>query len=572
MCFLCGSSILPVGTKSTNTVSSDGQIEDLVSSVCLKSQQPSAAKMDMSESAWTDWGSLVFKWLLLVAIPVVYYWIWSRSTFVQLVNAIPGPRPIPFLGNVLDLYVDRDEFLKIVHIDWIRKYGSIYRAWGGTRPVVVISSPELMEPILVSQKLITKATEYSFLSTWLGECMFLTTGTRWKNRRRLLTPAFHFQILNSFVDVFNEKSFDCGREFERAIVQHGGKEFDVFPIITQCALDIICETSMGKQTRGEDEKALYVQNLHRIGQIVMERGIRPWLRLDWIYQFSALGRENKRCVKALHNFTNKVINDRREALQKELSSSESNNNFNNNYTDDSSNDSLTSKKRLAFLDLLIAASENGANLSDDDIREEVDTVMFAGHDTTASAMTWFLYCLAMHPHHQDLVTEEVDQIFGDSDRPCSIQDVAELKYLECCIKETLRLYPSVPAVMRYITEDIHVGGYKIPAGVSVSLMIYGMHHNPLVYPDPQTFNPERFLPENVLGRHPYAFVPFSAGPRNCIGQKYGLLEIKIVLANLLRRFRFSVADPSKPMLIPSSEVVLKPKQGVPLIVSKRAAN
>jgi hypothetical protein len=108
MCFLCGSSILPVGTKSTNTVSSDGQIEDLVSSVCLKSQQPSAAKMDMSESVWTDWGSLVFKWLLLVAIPVVYYNLWSRSTFVQLVNAIPGPRPIPFLGNVLDLYVDRD--------------------------------------------------------------------------------------------------------------------------------------------------------------------------------------------------------------------------------------------------------------------------------------------------------------------------------------------------------------------------------------------------------------------------------------------------------------------------------
>ena len=131
-----------------------------------------------------------------------------------------------------------------------------------------------IQPILVSQKLITKAVEYSFLSTWLGECMFLTTGekvewlyyhptyqfstafmflwitipcrwllgSRWKNRRRLLTPAFHFQILNSFVDVFNEKSFECGREFERAIKHHDGGEFDVFPIITQCALDIICGT------------------------------------------------------------------------------------------------------------------------------------------------------------------------------------------------------------------------------------------------------------------------------------------------------------------------------------------
>ena len=135
------------------------------------------------------------------------------------------------------------------------------------------------------------------------------------------------------------------------------------------------------------------------------------------------------------------------------------------------------------------------------------------------------------------------------------------------------------------------GGYTLPAGVSVALMIYGMHHNPSVYPDPEIFKPERFLPENSVGRHPFSFIPFSAGPRNCIGkfkkklicsilfslitiwnfsgQKYGILEIKVVLANLLRRFQFSVKDASTPMLIPSSEVVLKPKKGVPLILSKR---
>ena len=117
------------------------------------------------------------------------------------------------------------------------------------------------------------------------------------------------------------------------------------------------------------------------------------------------------------------------------------------------------------------------------------------------------------------------------------------------------------------------GGYEIPAGVSVALLIYGMHHNPSVYPEPETFKPERFLPENSKGRHPFAFIPFSAGPRNCIGQKYALLEIKIVMANLLRRFQFSVtADDAKlPLVVPSIEVVLKPsnKDGVHLIVSKR---
>ncbi|XP_032789240.2 cytochrome P450 4c3 [Daphnia magna] len=527
-----------------------------------------SAVLTLASYSWLGWGS--FTWTVLTLLLIVYYRMWSQSRTVRLFNALPGPDFLPFLGNFLDLNVDLDEFLKLVHFDWIKKYGPIYRVWGGFRPVAIISSPQLMEPILVSQKLITKASEYSYLSPWLGNCMFLTTGGRWKSRRRLLTPAFHFQILNSFVDVFNEKSIDCARQLERAIETHGDNEFDIFPIMTQCALDIICESSMGRQTRSEEEKAIYVKNLHRIGQIVMERGIRPWLTFDWIFQFSSLGRENQRCVQALHGFTNQVIRDRREALRLEAQSLKqhtTDGSINNNINEDKTD---APKERLAFLDLLIKASETNPDFNDDDIREEVDTVMFAGHDTTASAMTWFLYCIARHPEYQQLVMDEVDQVFGeDMERPCTTQDAAELKYLECCIKETLRLYPSVPAVMRCLTEDVDIGGYKLPAGVSVALMIYGMHHSPLVYPDPEAFKPERFLPENSIGRHPYAFIPFSAGPRNCIGQKYGILETKIVLANLMRRFRFSVADSSQPMIIPSSEIVLKPKHGVPLIVSKR---
>merc|ERR1711911_230679 len=156
------------------------------------------------------------------------------------------------------------------------------------------------------------------------------------------------------------------------------------------------------------------------------------------------------------------------------------------------------------------------SLTDDDIREEVDLSMFAGHDTTASAMTWFLYCIAKHPKEQQIVVDELDHIFDESDRPCTTQDITEMKYLECCFKETLRLYPSVPAVMRTLTQEVQVGDFLIPAGVSVALMIYGMHRNPHIYPDPDSFKPERFLSDSV-DRHPYSFVPFSAGPRNCIG-------------------------------------------------------
>lgn len=151
--------------------------------------------------------------------------------------------------------------------------------------------------------------------------------------------------------------------------------------------------------------------------------------------------------------------------------------------------------------------------------------------------------------------DEVDEMFEESDRSCTPQDAAELKYLECCIKEAMRLFPSIPAVMRTITEDTKIGDYTLPAGLSVALLIYGMHRNPSVYPDPDVYKPERFLPEQSAGRHPYAFLPFSAGPRNCIGktrfthfhfvflnlffiiianlgQKYAMLELKVVLVNI----------------------------------------
>ena len=123
---------------------------------------------------------------------------------------------------------------------WIAEHGPIYRAWAGPRPVVTIASPQLMEPILCSQKHITKGFEYSFLSSWLGDCMFLTTGQRWKARRKLLTPAFHFQILHSFFDVFNEQALQLVQVLERIVSQEAGEAADIFPLVTKCALDIIC--------------------------------------------------------------------------------------------------------------------------------------------------------------------------------------------------------------------------------------------------------------------------------------------------------------------------------------------
>lgn len=249
-----------------------------------------------------------------------------------------------------------------------------------------------------------------------------------------------------------------------------------------------------------------------------------WYHPEFIFRMTKLYQEHQSCIKTLHGFSNRVIKERKAEI------ADQNNNNNNNNSSDVKNLNLQEetdeskyeivdfprKKRLAFLDLLIEASQNGKALSDEDIREEVDTFMFEGHDTTSASICWTLFLLGTRPDIQDRVVEELDSIFdGDRTRPATMKDLNDMKYLECAIKDSLRLYPSVPLLGRHIHEDVQVGEYLIPAGTMAIISTYVLHRDPKVFPKPEMFNPDNFLPENCVGRHPYAYIPFSAGPRNC---------------------------------------------------------
>ncbi len=197
-----------------------------------------------------------------------------------------------------------------------------------------------------------------------------------------------------------------------------------------------------------------------------------------------------------------------------------------------------SRRRLAFLDMLISNfSEEKMTL--DDLQEEVDTFMYAGHDTNAISLSWTLYLLGRHPDVQRKVQAEVDAIFGDDETiEVDADHLGRMNYTEQVIKESLRLFPPVPMVLRKLPEDVEMDGHLIPAGTTCSVMIFAMHRNPEVWPRPDSFEPERFDKTNpdASSRHPFAFVPFSAGPRNCIGQRFAMFEQKLLLAHLMRSF------------------------------------
>ncbi|XP_074031180.1 cytochrome P450 4c3 isoform X2 [Leptinotarsa decemlineata] len=484
--------------------------------------------------------------MVFLSFPVVYHYSKRNSKYLR---NLPGPKPNMFVGNWIDFFGTTEEFLSTLML-YLKKYGPHIKVYNGPISTAVVSADEkFIEFFLSSPKLIDKADEYSFLHNWLGLGLLTSTGLKWKKRRKMLTPAFHFSILESFVDVFES----VGDIFMKKLEEHVGKaSFDIYPLVSLCTLDIICEAAMGVSINAqENSHSEYVRSVKEICAIVISRIFSP---LDpRLYPLTWTSIREKIAVKKLHAHTNFII----ERRMKEVAV---------NGIDDGIDD-VGRKKKLAFLDMLLKSSVDGQSLSMADIREEVDTFMFEGHDTTSSAISFAIYCLAAHPEVQKKALEEQKHLFGNLKevRP-KAQDLNNMKYLELVIKEVLRLYPSVPFLGRKIPEDFEWGGTIYPKGVNILLLIFASHRSPNYFPEPLKFIPERF--ENYDEKRPYLYVPFSAGPRNCIGQKFAMLEMKSTISKVLRHFEILPATPEHKLKL-APETILVSKNGVCISLRKR---
>uniref|UniRef100_T1IX38 Cytochrome P450 n=1 Tax=Strigamia maritima TaxID=126957 RepID=T1IX38_STRMM len=470
----------------------------------------------------------------------------SRIKYWSVIDKIPGPPTLPIIGNGWDLVVDHSD-LPNLFWKWNEMFPKRCKVWLLGYPYLIIYSPADVEVILSNPIHNDKSDDYKFLQPWLGTGLLTSAGAKWHGRRKLLTPAFHFRILEDFMSVFNNQS----KILITKLMAEKKQEFDIVPVITMCTLDIICDSVMGCHINAQhNSESAYIIALEKIKDIIHSRQLRFYLWSDWLFNLSPPGRQHAKCLKILHEFTDKVIQERKLKWKSESKSA----------TAVEMQDSLIGrKKRLTFLDLLIEASDDGKQLTDLDIREEVDTFMFEGHDTTAVAISWSLFALASFPHIQNKVHEELDSIFEDNKTaPITTEHTQQMKYMEC---EALRFVPSVPVIARKIKEDTVMGGYKVPAGVTTAIIVPVVHRQTESFPDPDSFDPDRFLPENTLNRHPYSYIPFSAGSRNCIGQRFALLEEKVVLAWILRSFKIQ----SRHLMyeIPVvTELILKPKDGI----------
>jgi len=458
---------------------------------------------------------------------------------------LPGPPGGFLFGNFPQLAARKDDYIVLVQ-EFLQTYGPIWRLLGFKHSVFLAGADAVRD---VMKKDTPKGFTYNFLHPWLGIGLLTSNGDVWRRKRRLLTPAFHFKILRGYLKVFTSETEILIEKWKK--YAESGESFDIFPEITCLTLDIIGRCAFGYHINAQNKPLSdYVVSTKRASQTIFDRTFHPFYWFEFIYRFTGHSRQFRRDIKTIHDLPNTVIKNRREE-----------------YARLNIQEEHQLNRDVDFLDMLMCVQDEP--LKDEEIRDEVDTFMFEGHDTTASGLTWCLYLLAAHPDVQAKVHDEIDQVLGDRLAP-DYEDLDKFPYTTMVIKEALRLYPPVPFLARITEEPLEILGYEIPTNTEIFLSPYLIHRNPKDWPnvkDLNAFDPENFSPEKMKNRDPFAFIPFSAGNRNCIGQNFAMNEEKCVIVMLMKQFRLRLEPGQK--IEPEPNLVLRPKYGIRISLSLR---
>lgn len=271
---------------------------------------------------------------------------------------------------------------------------------------------------------------------------------------------------------------------------------------------------------------------------------KPWLAWDWIFNMTGAAAHERKHKEAFHDLIKSNVTLRKAAMAK------------------------GDVERDCLLDLLIKVSETNENFTLDDIVTEAFTLLITASDTTSASLVYAIYLLAKHPEALQRCFEEQERICRETSDEMTINELRQMKYLEQCISESLRLYPVLPLIVRSLKEDVEIGEYVVPSGSDILVPVYELHRHSDIYPDPEKFDPERFSPENCANRHAYSYIPFSSGIRNCSGQKFAMLQMKIILSHVIRRFQLELVK-GKETLQPRYKILLYAHGGVWVKFNKR---
>ena len=480
---------------------------------------------------WLDLPSSLYTYYRLLKISkqlnnsdLPTHWLWGNASYVM--GLAPEDRFLLWTTRVQEKRVKMTRFWLGPHIF-----------------IIAIFHPNPIKKILKEPK---NMSLYRMLKPWIGDGLLVSEGKKWFRNRRLLTPAFHYEILKPYVQVSN----GCLKVMlEQWLTSAKQKQpVKVFDSISFLTLDILlqCAFSYKSDCQKTRTNAAYVNAIYRLLLLAVNRYLSPVQHIDWIYWLTPSGREMRKQCDIVHTQSEKVIKERKKALGLESTSTD---------RDKALEIAKQQRKYLDFLDILLtAADEDGNGLTDLEIRDEADTFMFEGHDTTTSGISWTLYCLAKYPEHQEKIRDEVRNVLMGREW-LEYDDLKDLTYTQWCIKEAMRLYPPVIEIHRQLSKDTELEGLLIPKGTRVSVNMPALHRHPDIWENPEEYDPLRFHPSNAEGRDPYAYFPFAAGHRNCIGQTFALNEERVVIATTVNKFRLSLVPDHR--VIPTPLGILK---------------
>ncbi|KAG4066807.1 hypothetical protein HA402_012874 [Bradysia odoriphaga] len=414
-------------------------------------------------------------------------------------------------------------------IEFMSSHKTPFYAWIGRYLLIVIDNPDDAYTVLTSKSCMEKSATYKFFNR-IG---LLTAPVHiWKPMRKLLNSAFNVRILQSFVPVFNEKSTYLIKNIDRQV---GEGTFDILKLLHSCTLDMICSTTLGVNLDSQSGKnGDYLYAWKTVLALICKRMVNVFHYSDFIYRRSKEFQMEQKYNEAMDALPQKIIEQKKKEYFVENPTPEELPDANDD------DDGLAYDKPQIFINKLFRLYGR-KGIDEKGIRDQVNMMIFAGNDTSALTTAHAILLLAMHPDIQERAAEEVDQVCEDIPMgdPLTYNHVSKLVYVEQILLEAMRLYPIAPYIFRLCQADTKIRECTIPRGTTVAVSVYDMHRKPEIWARPNDFYPDHFHPDEVRNRSPYAFAAFSLGPRNCIGMQYGKISMKIMVAMMLRHFRFS---------------------------------
>uniref|UniRef100_A0A1D1Z8L8 Cytochrome P450 4F12 n=1 Tax=Anthurium amnicola TaxID=1678845 RepID=A0A1D1Z8L8_9ARAE len=470
--------------------------------------------------------SNLISFFILGVIGWFTYKVYIFPYYVSPLRKIPGPPSENlFYGNVKTLCVEESGE---PHIRWVKKYGNVTKYYGlFNRPIVIVADTKIIQEIISNRVYdFVKPTHLmASLIAVLGKGLVFVEGDTHKRQRKMMNPAFSHNNIKDMVPVFVRVALSLKGIIEDKIDERESK-LNLTPYISKATLDIIGLVGFNygfNSLKSQNELGEAYDSIMNIPITFMDIVISilsnyiPFVRKIPI----AVNRRFNNAIEVIERVSKKLIEERHHEAKDD-------NNLNRN----------------DLLSLLININKtlpDEEKMTDDELKYQIMTFLAAGHDTTSTATSWALYLLAQHPLEQDLLREELVKAFPDkSNFNPTFDEVNSLEFLNCVVKETLRLYPAATSVRRVNIKDEIFGEYLIPKGTEISIGVLALHRSPEIWgPTVENYDPNRWLdPSLTKNVTNFNYLPFLNGPKNCIGNKVALAEMKVVLSTLVRNFVF----------------------------------